>query len=295
MATETSFIGESSQIKKLIKQAPKFASSGRHLYAVGQQGTGRATYARIIHEAKGKAGDFISYTSSTAHEEDITGALENEKFSTILFRDIEEFSFVHQAAIVNFLKQPARRSFTQLILTSSLGRGGAINRGKLMEELAKELSSFDRVEIPSLAERKDDIPLLMEHFARGACRTLGLRLKAIDVLTVEFLVRREWKDNVRELKAAIEKAVISSPGQEIELPPDLVDEFNQVKGLIDTLIEKKPVSLDRSLFNLERTIIQRALVLVDFNQSKAARLLDVSEQNLRYRMKKFGISSGRSN
>jgi len=229
----------------------------------------------------------------TSTEEDIFGALRQGDLATIVVRDIEEFSFVNQSSFVDFIAASGKRFGAQLIVTAGHELVELRRQGKLLGTLGKELAEFELARIPSLSERVDDIPLLVEHFARNACSALGLRFKAVDTNTIEFLTRREWKENLRELKGVIEKSVLASQGAEMELPQELLDEFNQVKGLVESLAAKRPVSIDRTLHNLEKTIIERALAMAGHNQSKAAKLLDISEANFRYRLKKFGIATVR--
>ena len=108
---------------------------------------------------------------------------------------------------------------------------------------------------------------------------------------MDFLSRRSWTDNIRELKSVIEQAVFTSHDGPVELPTYLVDEYSQLDGMIAKIKEKKSFLFDESLSNLEKTLIERALEIAGFNQTKAAELLNLSEANLRYRLRKFHIKS----
>ena len=293
MNNDIQFVGETSQAKKLVKAAVKLAQGKKHILISGQLGSGRATYARLIHQGKGPGTTLRQVHPISSSEEEIYLSLNPEGVDTLLIQDLEEFSFVQQKAFLDFLGEAEKRGNPQVIMTIGRPKSDLRREGKILTDLLTELDTFEFVEMPSLTERKDDIPYLIEHFARNACRTLGVRFKAIDTNTIEFLVRREWKANIRELKSVVEKAVLASTGAEIEIPKELLDEMNQVKGLVDSLAERKPISIDLSLFNLEKTLIERALAMAGNNQSKAAKLLDVSEANFRYRLKKFGIAAVR--
>ncbi len=106
---------------------------------------------------------------------------------------------------------------------------------------------------------------------------------------MDFLVRREWKENVRELKSVVERAVFSSSSDYLELPESLIDEYAQLEGIISNIKAKQAFSFDKSLYNLEKRLIERVLDSVGNNQSKTASILKLSEANLRYRLKKFHI------
>jgi two-component system, NtrC family, response regulator len=293
MNNEVVFIGETPQIKKLVKGVQKLATGKKNILIAGHRGSGRATYGRLIHQSKGPDTTFRLISPISSSEEEIYQILKDESAETILIQDLEEFSFVQQKSFLDYIMEAKKKQSAQVIITIGREKRELRRQGRILDGMLSELDSFELVDIPPLTERKDDIPYLMEHFARNACRTLGLRFKAIETNTVEFLVRKEWKENVRELKSVIEKAVIASQGSEIEIPQELLDELNQVKGLVDTLADKKPISIDRSLHNLEKSIIERALTMAGYNQLKAAKLLDISESNLRYRLKKFGIAAVR--
>ena len=122
---------------------------------------------------------------------------------------------------------------------------------------------------------------------------MNLQLKAIDVNVLDFLSRREWVGNVGELKSVIESTVLTSREGMIELPESLVNEQVQLDSMIRNIQLKKAFSFDGSLSNLEKTLIQMTLDAVDYNQTRAAEILNLSEANLRYRLRKFHILASR--
>jgi Nif-specific regulatory protein len=236
----------------------------------------------------------LTATSSSEEEiEHVLGSV-NPEISTILIQEIEGFSFVQQAVINNFIKNLPKKPSTRVIVTAKQPPREWEKGGKTIGGLAERLKAFAAVSVPPLAQPTEDIPLLVRHFIKIACDTIGAGLKPIDGNAVDFLVRREWNENIRELRWVVEKAVFTSIDREvIELPHNLVDEFSQLEGLVVNIKEKRPFAFDKSLANLERTLIESALVSVGYNQSKAAAVLNLSEANLRYRLKKFRIRTSR--
>ncbi len=114
-------------------------------------------------------------------------------------------------------------------------------------------------------------------------------MKVIDINAMDFLVRRTWNENVRELKTVIEASVLATQEDIIELPQSLIDEPTQLKNMMDRIVGKRAFPFDESLSNLEKTLIERAMAVVNYNQVKAAAILNISEANLRYRLRKFHI------
>jgi DNA-binding NtrC family response regulator len=102
-----------------------------------------------------------------------------------------------------------------------------------------------------------------------------------------------WKQNILELKNVVEKSVLTSEGEDIELPENLVNEYVQLEGMISNITEKKAFSFDKSLSNLEKVLIEKTLATVGYNQEKAAKILNISSPNFRYRLRKFKIPSFR--
>ncbi|HJW27730.1 MAG TPA: helix-turn-helix domain-containing protein, partial [Saprospiraceae bacterium] len=165
---------------------------------------------------------------------------------------------------------------------------------KLLEDLYNKLNSFEKIEIPPLRERPEDIPLLVKHFTSELCREIGIGELAIDINAIDVLVRQTWKENIRELKAVVDKSVLFSNGGRFMLPPELVDEKTEVVKMINNIVNGQDFVLDKSLDAIEKGIIERALQKFGFNQSKAAGFLGMTEQTLRYKLKRLNIASSRT-
>jgi len=164
---------------------------------------------------------------------------------------------------------------------------------KFLLGLAQKLSGVERIPILPLRERVEDIPLLVKHFVSEISRELGIKDVAIDINAIDVLVRHLWRENVRELKAVIDKSVLFSNGGKFSLPPELVDEKTEVVKMINNVVGGQEFILDRSLDLIEKGIIERALHRFTFNQSRTAGFLGMTEQTLRYKLKRLGIPSAR--
>jgi len=292
MELEALFVGESESIRKLRKEIVRLGKVERNLLLVGERGVGKATIARLIHKQVESKGPLVMLDPFTSTESDVRGIAEagSVKPSILLIRDVEEFSFLLQTEIQKLIGQLPRRPSVRIIATVKKGVRELYENQKLIEGLCAVLAEFETVGVPPLSQRQEDIPLLVEHFTKKACDGVGARLKALDINTLDFLTRREWRENVSELKFVIEKAVVTSDNQLIELPEYMRDEQAQLHGILALIKGKKPFSFDKSLANLERTLIEKALEVTGYNQSNAAKILNLSEANLRYRLKKFHLS-----
>ncbi len=295
MNTDQSFIGQSSVAQKLRKFVEKAGKTNSNILLSGPYGSGKMTIATLLHEVSVKKGSLAVLNPRFTPEAEIKATLEkpNPKISTLVLHRIEEFSFLQQTLVARCITQVAKEHSPRIVVTATKDLERLYKDGKIFEALNEALMSFEQVDIPGLGKRTEDIPHLVDYFMRNACKGLGIRPKVLDVNTLDFLIRREWNENIRELRYVMEQAVTSSPEDILELPRHIVDEFAQLEGMVVNIREKKAFSFDKSLSNLEKTLIEKALLVTGNNQRKAAAVLDVSESNLRYRLKKFKILSTR--
>ena len=100
---------------------------------------------------------------------------------------------------------------------------------------------------------------------------------------------RPWRDNVRELKYRIEEAAVNTSGDTFTLAAEIADEIDLVWGMVSTIQAGKRLKMDQSLSALEKAVIVRALMECNFDLRKTARLLEMTEPNLSYRIRKFNI------
>ena len=295
MDKESELVGTSKAAHKLREVILQLAPKNSHVIITGDRGVGRTTAARLIHEASGAKGTLVvlnPFMTSDSGIKDILGNL-TPSVSTLLIQGIEDFSFVHQATMHKALLPLQKKPATRVIITTQNTINDLARARKLFEGLHEILKTFEVIAIPPLSDRTEDIPVLVEHFIKNACDAIGTRLKVIDTNTLDTLMRKDWKGNIAEVKSAIEKAVFASHSEIVELSERLVDEATQVKGIVERISQKKTFSFDKSLSNLEKTLIERTLDVAGGNQTRAAALLNLSEANFRHRLKKYNILTAR--
>jgi DNA-binding NtrC family response regulator len=146
------------------------------------------------------------------------------------------------------------------------------------------------INLPPLRERKDDIPLLVEHFLRRYSSESQGKLKYVPLETLDLLMRYSWPGNVRELENVIERVVVMGKGDAI-LAQDLPSKIQKISCLSCLTLPSGRISLKERIGKLEKELILNALKETGWIQTKAAKLLGTSRRIIRYKMKKYGIVS----
>lgn len=311
MKSSSLVVGESNAIKKLNRQVQQLAGSTRNVLIDGEPGVGKTTVARQIHTSGKSAGKpFITLDSWLTPDDEIKAILFRDEMkreqdlparqipelvdgSTLYIKEAEEMSFSNQSRIARYLEGRKGRQKTRVIATMKEPLEKCFEAGLLIEPLFKQLSTFEKLSVPPLRERPEDIPSLADHFTGEACRELGVRMKTLDANTLDFLAKFDWKDNVRGLKAVIDKSVHQTEGEALTLPREILDEKSHLQGIINNIDSKKRFSMDLALENIEKLLLQRMLNVFGYNQSRVAEALGITEGNLRYRLKKYRIPSSR--
>jgi DNA-binding NtrC family response regulator len=322
---EYPIIGKSRAVEQLIKQINSLAKSRRDIVIVGEAGVGKGAVAKNIYslgQSEGEHKPFMSINLSVLDDKELEavlfgydkgaeglpystkrGLFEIADGGTVLIEEIEEASFRNQMKILTFMNERTARRLgsthsepvdIRLIVTVKEDLRNLVEKRKLMEEFYAKLSDFERIIIPPLRERPEDIPLLVKHFSNELCNEIGVGELVIDINAIDVLVRQTWRENIRELKAVVDKSVLFSNGGRFMLPPELVDEKTEVVKMINNIANGQDFILDKSLDAIEKGIIERALQKFGFNQSRAALFLGMTEQTLRYKLKRLNIISSRS-
>jgi len=165
---------------------------------------------------------------------------------------------------------------------------GAMENGRFREDLFYRLNVIP-VQLPPLRERRDDIPLLAQHFVRKISAELGKSVKAVSPEALAILENYRWPGNIRELENVIERALVLGSGDILEadaLPPDL----HQPRDVQEVPVEipADGLDLEAMLEQIEQRYLQMALVRTGGVQTRAAELLRVSFRQFRYKLQKHG-------
>ncbi len=322
---EYPIVGKSASVEQLRNDIARLAKSRKDIVIIGEEGVGKGAVAKnIYHVGKPLSGDgpFMSINLSVLDDRELEavlfgfdrgveglpstskrGLFEIANGGTVLIEEIEEASFRNQMKILNFINERTTRRIgsdtsanvdIRLIMTMKANPLELRDRRKLLDDLYAKLSDCERVEILPLRDRPEDVPLLVRHFSNEISAELGLGDLVIDINAIEVLVRQNWRENIRELKAVVDRSVLFSNEGRFVLPPELVDEKTEVVKMINNIMAGQEFVLDKSLDVIEKGIIERSLERFGFNQSKAAQFLGMTEQTFRYKLKRLGIASARA-
>lgn len=312
-------VGKSKAVDVIRDEIIRLSKSRKDVLVVGEAGVGKGAIAKNIC---GDASSLLSINLSVMDDKELEatlfgydrgvdglphtskkGLFELANGGTLLIEEIEEASFRNQLKILNFVNERMTHRIgretkayvdIRLILTMKANPVDLVDKRKLLDDLYAKIQGFERVEVPPLRQRPEDVPLLVKHFANEISRELGIGDLVIDINAIDVLVRQPWRENIRELKAVVDKCVLFSNEGRFMLPPELVDEKTEVVKMINNIMAGQEFVLDKSLDVIEKGIIERALDRFGFNQSKAAQFLGMTEQTFRYKLKRLGIASARS-
>ena len=308
-------VGKSPLIKNIYDMIETVAETESTVLVTGKSGTGKELVARALHfKSKRKNKAFIPVNCGAISENLIeselfghkrgafTGAIsDKEGFfkaadgGTLFLDEVSELPLNLQ---VKFLRVLQEREFTPVGTTSpisvSIRFKASTNRdlkqeiknGKFREDLFYRLNVIE-INIPSLKEREDDIPVLADHFLNKYRKEMNKNIKGIDNDAIRALMGYEWKGEVRELENVIERAVIFAKEDYITLK-DLPNVFRPNDIIVNHFTSG---SLDDSVKSFERDYIVRALENNDFNKEKTADVLKVGLSTLYRKMKELDIKA----
>jgi two-component system NtrC family response regulator len=310
-------VGRSRKMQEVFELALQVARSDSTVLLIGESGTGKELLAKAIHQNSRRMGKpFVTINcgaipenlveselfghrkgSFTGAVTDRTGKFEAANEGTIFLDEVGELSPQVQVKLLRVLQEreidkigyphPVKVNVRVLAATNR-NLINLVEDGQFREDLYYRLSVIS-IPLPPLRERKDDIPLLIDHFIAKHSEHQHLPAISLEDETLEALVRYNWPGNVRELENVIERLVVLSKGKPIgpeQLPPEIRLRKTPVSN-IGLALPEEGISLEE----VEKEILLRALEKHNWNQTRAAKYLNISRKTLIYRMEKFGLVS----
>jgi len=315
---DLTMIGESYAMHQLREQVAMAAPTNGRVLILGENGTGKELVARTVHTlSRRRGGPFVEVNCAAIPEELIeselfghvrgafTGAVTDRrgKFEmadggTIFLDEIADMTLKTQAKVLRALQEQIVepvggtsrvRVDTRVLAATNKDLPVEIKAGRFRDDLYFRLNVIP-IFVPPLRERREDIPLLADHFTRVFAREYGRRIKGLDASALATLDRYLWPGNVRELRNVIERLMIMVPGDTI-VARDLafLDGTAAAPGAPDEPL----TSLHDAREQFEREYIQRALAQQQGNISKTADVLRVERSNLYRKMRGLGIAPTR--
>jgi DNA-binding NtrC family response regulator len=262
----------------------------------GEHGTGKRYLAHEIYEARSKKGTYVLLDGLSATHAEVEAVLFGRitdtvratsgrnpaklaDYSTLCIANVDSLGPQEQDLLATFLKkQRANHAGLQVILT--VGD---------MKKLGFDIGSFTRMNILPLRERPEDLPDLV----KSILHMYGKASLRVSDNQIRVLEKSSWPGNIRELARVIGKGALVSNGSDLELPDDYLNEHQHLQDAIENIVAGRVFELDKTLWLLEKLLIERLLVATRNNQSHASAAITLSEANFRYRLKKFGIPAVR--
>lgn len=307
---EARIITDNSGMKKLLAMAGQVATSDSNVVICGESGTGKELLARFVHACSNRRNGPLFSVNCGAFQEDLlanelfghekgafTGAVEMKKGlvemadgGTLFLDEITEMSPSMQVKLLRVIQEkevlhlggvaPIKVNVRFLAATNR-NLAEEVKLGKFRQDLFFRINVV-ALQIPPLAERKDDLPLLIQHFIRKYGVLMHKEVRNIEPEVVDILLRYDFPGNVRELENIIERGVALASGDTIEvghLPEDL-------RGTCFQTFRRKSGGIP-SLADQERAYIEWVLKELGDNKSLAAQSLGIDRVSLWRKIKKY--------
>jgi len=304
-------VGASAAVRELLDLIEKVAETDSTVLITGETGTGKELVGRAVHKASTRRNRAFCALNSAAFPETLleselfghrrgafTGAAMNKKGlfehadrGTVFLDEVAEMPLSMQAKLLRFLQtgeiRPVGAEITRyvdvrLVAATNKELEREVEVGRFREDLYYRLAVIP-IHVLPLRERREDIPLLVNHFLRRFSERLGKQVVEVEPAAMELMKIHTWPGNVRELENTIERGVALSRGTKIRLE-DLPRRLQQssLTASVSTAIP--------SLQDVERRHILQTLERVNWNRKKAAEILQISTTTLWRRLKEFEIS-----
>jgi two-component system response regulator PilR (NtrC family) len=316
-------IGQSPKMIAIYELMEKVAPTKTNILITGDSGTGKELVAKAIHfnsPRRDKA--FVTLNCGAIPENLLeselfghmkgafTGAMYNKRGlfevadgGSIFLDEIGELPLSMQVKLLRIIqdKEFTRVGGTEpikvdvrIISASNKDLEEAVREKKFREDLYYRLNVI-QIKLPLLRERKEDIPLLAEHFFRKYVQELDKEVREISPDAVKLLVNYDYPGNVRELQNIIERAIALETNKTLtaENLESYINEQQGVKSIDDTLfdIPAEGIDLEKVVEDLERNLLLKALQRAKGVKKKAAELLNINFRSIRYRLEKYGINT----
>lgn len=306
-------------MERVLQLASKIAASDASVLITGESGVGKEVLARFVHGKSRRASrQFVSVNCAAipetlleselfGHEKGaFTGAIarrvgrfEEASGGTLLLDEISEMDLRLQSKLLRAIQERVIDRVggsrpvpvdIRIIATSNRSLPDAVRRGQFREDLFYRLNVVN-LKIPPLRERPADIIELAQHFARKYADGDGAPVKTLTVAAKRQLLAHKWPGNVRELENAVHRAVLLSPGQEIE-PEALAGLEGERASALENDAAARAAEAARHLVGRTVAAVEQSLILDTLdhclgNRTKAARILGISIRTLRNKLNEY--------
>ncbi len=309
-------VGKSPKMLQVFEIIRKIADYKASVLILGESGTGKEMVAKAIHYNSPRSdGPFIAVNCGAIPEtlleselfgfergaftdakREKRGSFEMAHSGTLFLDEIGEMSPAAQVKLLRVLQEGELQRLgsehpikvdVRIVAATIRDLSKAVQEGKFREDLFYRLHVLP-LQLPPLRERKEDLPLLVDHFIQKYNQQHNLAIEGIDEEAMASLLEYSWPGNVRELENAIERAMILSHDRKVDadcLPPEVRGEASLSKEFFSG----NELSVKKATRTLEADLIRRALKKTGGNRSQAAKILEISHPALLSKIREYGI------
>jgi two-component system, NtrC family, response regulator AtoC len=317
----------SPELRKLIQLSRKIAATETTtILLLGESGTGKDLFARAIHNESSRSDKpFVTITCSSlpetlleselfGHEQGAftdakkmkKGFFEIAEGGTVFLDEIGEITMTTQLKLLGVLENRVVRRLggtsdipveVRIIAATNKDLKRSVDEKTFREDLYYRLKVF-QITLPPLRDRKGDISPLADHFLQQYNRQFRKKITHIEPRAVSILMNYDWPGNIRELRNVLERAVILEADNVLHvdsLPSEIYSKNEEEPQAAESAGEDRAISPETypaegaSLYDMEKQMLVHALEKTNYNQTRASKLLGISRDTLRYRMKKYSL------
>lgn len=309
-------VGRSPLMRRVLETVATVAPTEASVLILGESGTGKELIANSLHQGSGRSDKrFIKVNCAAlpetlleselfGHEKGaFTGAINRKpgRFElahggTIFLDEIGEMTVATQAKLLRVLQErevePLGSTRTvnvdiRIIAASNKILSREVEKGSFREDLFYRLNVVP-IELPGLRERKEDIPLLTEHFLKIYNEKNGRNVQGFHPRALDALMRYSWPGNIRELENVVERAVILARDDYVPFS-ELPEPLREATG--DTVIQeiREGIRPGMTIKEMEQELILRTLEDNDGNRTRSARILGITRRTLQHKLKEYDI------
>ncbi len=314
-------VGKSPVMRRVYEMVLRVAPTRTTVLVTGESGTGKELVARALHQNSDRAqGPFIPVNCGAIPEALIeselfghtrgafTGAASEKKGlfasadgGTIFLDEIGELPMSMQVKLLRVLQEKKIKKVgavneesvdVRVVAATNRDLKAMVQKNAFREDLYYRLNVI-QLALPPLRERREDMPLLIQHFLEKYAREMGKAIRGVAREAMELLLHYPYDGNVRELENIVERAVTLEMTDMItvdSLPYGMQKSGHIEEWASDLDIPTEGLNLDAIVENLERNLIAKALKRTNGVRKDAARLLQISFRSMRYRLQKYGIA-----
>ncbi len=310
-------LAKSQKMQDIFRTITKIAEYKTTVLVAGESGVGKELVARAIHHRSNRrGGPFVAVNCGAIPEnlleselfghkkgaftdavQDRRGLFEEADGGSLFLDEIGELPLALQVKLLRVLEDEKIRRVgdtrdlkvdTRIITATHRDLTAETKAGRFREDLFYRLNVLP-ILVPPLRDRREDIPLLIDHFVARNNGRLGTSIRGLDTESRRLLFEYPWPGNVRELENTIERAMVLAEGDQI-VAQDLPDRLREARDPVQMQLASGELSVKKTMRIIEEILIRRALQKTKGNRTRAAEVLEISHRALLYKIKDYQIT-----